>query len=98
LLSKGFPRADLDIAAIRISRSRIIYLRNDLKAVMDQLHALMPTLFVAPSSPVPSKREEMDVVPAEAPEEVLQPFARVNGVAPDSPAHQAVRFSACPSA
>ncbi|CAG8976617.1 hypothetical protein HYALB_00002133 [Hymenoscyphus albidus] len=35
LTSDGFPRADLDVAQIRTTRSRIIHLRNDYKTIMD---------------------------------------------------------------
>ncbi len=34
LTSDGFPRADLDVAQIRTTRTRIIYLRNDYKELM----------------------------------------------------------------
>merc|ERR1712098_835790 len=34
LTPDGFPRADLDVAQIRTTRARIIYLKNDHKALM----------------------------------------------------------------
>ena len=35
--SEGFPRADIDVWAVRHARVRIIELRNDLKALMDEM-------------------------------------------------------------
>lgn len=33
----GYPRADIDVAQIRVTRSRIIYLRNDWKGLMGRI-------------------------------------------------------------
>jgi len=75
---EGFPRADVDIYAVRGSRKRIIELRNDLRAVMDDIQKALETIFAAPSSGGP-------VDDGEEP----KPFARVDGVAPGSPASEA---------
>ena len=80
---EGFPRADIDIYAVRGARVRIIELRNDLKAVMDAIGRALegiydPTL----------QRSSQDGSSNERP---LKPFAKVNGVAPESPAAEAVR-------
>ncbi|TFY83374.1 hypothetical protein EWM64_g642, partial [Hericium alpestre] len=34
---EGFPRADMDLWAVRLARQRIIELRNDLSATMDAI-------------------------------------------------------------
>ncbi|KAF8903127.1 hypothetical protein CPB84DRAFT_1774924 [Gymnopilus junonius] len=85
---EGFPRADIDIYAVRGARVRIIELRNDLKAVMDAIAKALegiydptvvipaPTLSTASSTPA-SQRE------------TPRPFAKVDGVAPGSPAADA---------
>ncbi|KIM63334.1 hypothetical protein SCLCIDRAFT_752446 [Scleroderma citrinum Foug A] len=84
----GFPRADLDIYAVRTARVRIIELRNDLKDVMDEIgkaleHVYDPARVVAaPSAEGPSSAP---IGEAES-EGNLQPFARVDSVAPGSPA------------
>lgn len=82
----GFPRADIDIFAVRHARVKIIELRNDLKGVMDQIAKALEGIYIPPPPP-----EEAEVVP-EAREEVLTAFAKVNAVAPGSPAASAVSF------
>ncbi|KAK9490154.1 hypothetical protein V1508DRAFT_425756 [Lipomyces doorenjongii] len=37
----GFPRSDIDVAQVRITRTRIIRLRNDLKAVMSRIETAL---------------------------------------------------------
>ncbi|THV00808.1 hypothetical protein K435DRAFT_854336 [Dendrothele bispora CBS 962.96] len=82
----GFPRADMDIYAVRGARVRIIELRNDLKDVTDAiakgLEAVYDPKLAAPSA---SKEDAPSSSTAEAP----KPFARVDGVAPGSPAADA---------
>lgn len=84
---EGFPRADVDIYAVRGARKRVYELRNDLKAVMDDIQKALETIYAAP----PSGEGSSDPVQAvqESVEE-LRPFARVDGVAPGSPASDAV--------
>lgn len=52
--AEGFPRADVDLLAVRTLRQRVIVLTNDYKAkqrevdaLLQQLHALGPAAFVA---------------------------------------------------
>jgi len=81
---EGFPRADLDIYAIRSARARIIELRNDLKYTMDEIDKALQKIYdpaLAPS-PTPS-------TPSTHTGATLTPFAKVDGVAPGSPAAQA---------
>ncbi|GAA5937845.1 Nas2p [Sporobolomyces koalae] len=77
---QGFPRSDIDVAAVRTARVQIIRLSNDLKQVELDLgrlvqHALSSTEAAARTEP--STREP------------LLPFAKVNSVAADSPAQTA---------
>lgn len=84
----GFPLADIDIFAVRGARVRIIELRNDLDAVMGAIGRALEGIY-DPASGVlsagaPSGTSDQDV---------NRPFARVDGVAPGSPAAEAVRVS-----
>jgi 26S proteasome regulatory subunit N4 len=90
---EGFPRADIDVWAVRHARVRIIELRNDLRDVTDQIANALAVVY-ANSSSVPEVAASDDV-PTQASvavEDDLQPFARVDGVAPGSPAAVAVRL------
>ncbi|KAG6831928.1 hypothetical protein H0H92_006529 [Tricholoma furcatifolium] len=73
----GFPRADIDVFAVRSARVRIIELRNDLSSVTNEVGKALETIYD----------------PANAPKEVeseqLKPFARINAVSPGSPAAEA---------
>lgn len=88
----GFPRADIDVAQIRTTRSRIIHLRNDYKDLMNaiekQLHqhfaSLQDTDDIAPPS---ASRPEM--MGDSIPETLEEPFAKVNSVVANSPADSA---------
>ena len=89
----GFPRADLDIYAVRTARVRIIELRNDLKDVMDEIgkaleHVYDPARVVAAPSAEGSSSAPIGEAESEG---NLLPFARVDSVAPGSPAAESVR-------
>ncbi|KAG5729433.1 26S proteasome non-ATPase regulatory subunit 9 [Termitomyces sp. T112] len=77
----GFPRADIDVYAVRSARARIITLRNDLNAVINDIAKALETIYNPASAP---KDSEPDSSSAE-----LGPFAKVNTVAPQSPAAEA---------
>ena len=77
----GFPRADIEIWAVRSARVRIIELRNDLNAVMNAIAKALEGVF-DPSLAVTARAEED-----------LKPFAKINSVSPGCPASQAV---SCP--
>lgn len=94
--SEGFPRADLDIYAIRSARTRIVELRNDLKYTMGEIEKALqkvydPSLSPSAPSPVPTAPADVSPTPNTHTEEILSPFAKVDGVAPGSPAAHAVR-------
>ncbi|KAJ7250851.1 hypothetical protein B0H12DRAFT_1120101 [Mycena haematopus] len=75
--SEGFPRADIDIYAVRNARIRIIELRNDLHATINALSIALQSVYdpaLAPPDPIQSESK---------------PFAKVDGVSPGSPAAEA---------
>ncbi|KAI8319940.1 hypothetical protein GQ54DRAFT_264416, partial [Martensiomyces pterosporus] len=76
----GFPRADIDIVAIREIRKSLIYKQNDLKALMREVELSLISLHRDTSS---SDKQEPET-PAHK-----RPFARINSVAPNSPASAA---------
>ncbi|KAI0947237.1 hypothetical protein AcV7_009708 [Taiwanofungus camphoratus] len=80
---EGFPRSDIDVWAVRHARVRIIELRNDLSALMDTIMTALQGVY-NPASIL--KSEEAEVEMKSSPVTELQPFAKVNGVAPGSPA------------
>ncbi|KAI1435369.1 hypothetical protein GGR50DRAFT_657263 [Xylaria sp. CBS 124048] len=89
----GFPRADIDVAQIRTTRSRIIYLKNDYKDLMNAIEKLLHEHFaslrdtddVASTTPTSGATMMGDTLP-----ETLEiPFARVNSVVTNSPAESA---------
>ncbi|KAF9077733.1 hypothetical protein BDP27DRAFT_1413425 [Rhodocollybia butyracea] len=77
----GFPRADIDIYAVRGARVKIIELRNDLKDVMAAIGKALEAVY--DRSQITSDPEP----PTEDAEP--KPFAKVDGVAPGSPAADA---------
>jgi 26S proteasome non-ATPase regulatory subunit 9 len=96
---ESFPRDDLDVWAVRHARVRIIELRNDLAALMDEIAKTLETVYRR--SPPPQAEGEGTsrsgtTISEETMISELLPFARVNGVAPGSPAADAVRPSLCP--
>ncbi|KAF8798959.1 hypothetical protein BYT27DRAFT_7246389 [Phlegmacium glaucopus] len=78
---EGFPRADIDIYAVRGARVRIIELRNDLKAVIDAIGKALEGIY---NPSLASSQND-----SSSSERPLKPFAKVDGVAPGSPAAEA---------
>ena len=91
----GFPRSDIDVAQVRVTRARIINLRNDWKELMDRIekglhehHANQQASDAFKQSEASSSQQTAPAVqslPA-APE---TPFAKVHTVEPGSPANEA---------
>ncbi|KAK4683573.1 26S proteasome regulatory subunit N4, partial [Tremellales sp. Uapishka_1] len=91
---EGYPRGDIDIYSIRHARSALARLTTDRATVTNRLSTALEAAFspsAGPSrtdghpetAPIPKQsRPEMDM-PDEWPE---RPVARVNSVAPNSPA------------
>ncbi|KAK7048381.1 hypothetical protein R3P38DRAFT_2868986 [Favolaschia claudopus] len=77
--AEGFPRADIDIYAVRNARIRIIELRNDLAAVTNSLSVALQSVY------------DPALAPPDAPNGTSEgkPFAKVDGVSPGSPAAEA---------
>ena len=90
----GFPRSDIDVAQIRTTRARIIRLKNDHKALMKKLEVAVEERFAAGKTEEVSNgthRRAPEVQSADASAttstSVMEPpFAKVNTVAPRSPA------------
>jgi len=78
----GFPRADIDVWAVRHARVMIIRLRNDLSSLLDKIAIALECLHASQSAGVTTDRETH--LPS------LLPFAKVDAVAPHSPAQLAV--------
>lgn len=81
---------NLFIIFLRQARVRVIELRNDLKALTDQIALALQDVY--PPEPEDSSTA-VNVDPGNLHSSVSEdtPFAMVNGVAPGSPAAQAVR-------
>ncbi|KDQ62342.1 hypothetical protein JAAARDRAFT_76237 [Jaapia argillacea MUCL 33604] len=74
----GFPRADIDVWAVRMARVRVIELRNDLAGVMDEIGKALEGVY-GQRGGAPPVTEQPSLVP----------FARVDSVASGSPAASA---------
>ncbi|RDL36779.1 uncharacterized protein BP5553_06131 [Venustampulla echinocandica] len=97
ITSDGFPRADIDVAQIRTTRSRIIYLKNDYKALMavieKHIHehfARQAELGIAEELANGTTGTDDRASSVSHPQQILgPPFAKVNSVVDGSPAHSA---------
>ncbi|ORY07970.1 hypothetical protein K493DRAFT_403534 [Basidiobolus meristosporus CBS 931.73] len=78
--SQGFPRADIDVYAVRSARAKIIALGNDLRQVMSRIENLLHELH---SQKKPETKAAVNFNGNEG------AFAIVNAIAPDSPAQLA---------
>ncbi|TEB39809.1 hypothetical protein FA13DRAFT_1724030 [Coprinellus micaceus] len=82
---EGFPRADVDIYAVRGARKRIVELRNDLKAIMAEMATALESIYALPEANGVGSTSSAEEEGGDQP----KPFARVDGVAPNSPASDA---------
>ncbi|KAK0745938.1 26S proteasome non-ATPase regulatory subunit 9 [Schizothecium vesticola] len=93
LTPDGFPRADLDVAQIRTTRARIIYLRNDYKELMSVIERHLHEHFANledGDEPVEMAAGGGVSGLTDSVSETLDPaFAKVNTVTPNSPAETA---------
>ena len=87
----GFPRSDIDVPQIRTTRARIIRLKNDHKAVMAKLETVVHAQFAKASENASNDTSSRHTVEARAGSSsvIEPPFAKVNTVAPNSPADAA---------
>jgi len=84
---EGFPRADIDIYAVRTARVRIIELRNDLDSIINDIGKALEGVYDPATGSLSSGPEAS--APATNAEGPSKPFAKVDGVAPGSPAAEA---------
>ncbi|KAI4602744.1 putative 26S proteasome regulatory subunit [Pestalotiopsis sp. 9143b] len=91
LTRDGFPRADIDVAQIRTTRSRIIHLRNDYKDLMNAIEKHLHEHFASldETDDLPTARAGAGMLGDSITPTLDEPFARVNSVVPDSPAYTA---------
>ncbi|KPI42572.1 26S proteasome non-ATPase regulatory subunit 9 [Cyphellophora attinorum] len=100
----GFPRADIDVPQIRVTRARIIEMRNDWKALMSRIekglhehHAELQkggvngTTASAEEEAAPATNTQLPVRTQDTPASEVPdvPFAKVRSVEPGSPANEA---------
>ncbi|KAI1310482.1 hypothetical protein F5Y03DRAFT_346463 [Xylaria venustula] len=91
----GFPRADLDIAQIRTTRSRIIYLKNDYKDLMSAIEKHLHEHFASlqgsddAAASDTTRANQATMMGDAIPETLEVPFAKVNSVVTGSPADAA---------
>ncbi|GAA5943420.1 hypothetical protein JCM3775_003915 [Rhodotorula graminis] len=88
----GFPRSDIDVAGVRTARVSIIRLRNDLKDLhRDMEHVVLRGLPRADDPPHDNETSARDDTRMGGLETVEgdKPFAKVDAVAPSSPADSA---------
>ena len=91
----GFPRSDIDVAQVRVTRARIINLRNDWKAVMDRIEKGLHEHHAKYQASGPLKDTSTTSTQHAAPatsssvEPPETPFATVNTVESGSPANEA---------
>lgn len=96
---EGFPRADIDVYTVRHARAAIVRLRNDHRAVVEEMGRVLQVVYAARDGQElgSATRESMEVdtsgqrgaVDGQGRQSAL---AKVNAVAPGSPASQAVRL------
>lgn len=90
----GYPRDDVDVAQVRVTRARIIALRNDWKSIMDRIEKGLHAQFedmkkngTTDTTP-PSAAGPLTVDPSTV-SALETPFTKVNSVEHGSPAHEA---------
>ncbi|KAJ8099664.1 hypothetical protein POJ06DRAFT_254161 [Lipomyces tetrasporus] len=85
----GFPRSDIDVAQVRITRTRIIRLRNDLKAVMSRIETALYEHHASLKAKGSESANGTTGSSGSKPEPNDIAFAVVNTVVQHSPAHEA---------
>ncbi|ERT02205.1 hypothetical protein HMPREF1624_00503 [Sporothrix schenckii ATCC 58251] len=97
LTPDGYPRADIDVAQIRTTRSRIVHLRNDYKDLMGVIEKFLHEHFASLDADATGAQDRADnagapaaqILPDSVPEALEPPFAKVNSVVHGSPAADA---------
>lgn len=92
---EGFPRADIDVYTVRLARAAIVRLRNDHRAVVEEMGRVLQVVY----APQDSQRLVNETRTSgsngtngtvNGSSTIQPPLAKVNSVAPGSPAAQAV--------
>lgn len=85
--SEGYPRQDVDVYQVRNARNRIIYIQNDLRALMreieDNVH-LVHSIDGASAQTTEAATSNRTSAPV-----LYHPIARIGDVVPTSPAQRA---------
>ena len=92
---EGFPRADIDVYTVRLARAAIVRLRNDHRAVVEEMGRVLQVVYApGDSQPLVNGTNTAGCNGTNGTlndTSTLQPpLAKVNSVAPGSPAAQAV--------
>lgn len=89
--AQGFPVANIDILGVRKARVRILELRNDLERCIEEVARALEDVYASRAAAAitddGASQEATNTKERKA--EERKPFARVDGVAPGSPAHTA---------
>jgi 26S proteasome non-ATPase regulatory subunit 9 len=85
---EGFPRADIDVWAVRTARVKIIELRNDLRDIMDAIGKALERVYDPSSTAAAVADSSRNGKIGDS----LKPFSKVASVDPASPASDAVGF------
>ncbi|GAB1608017.1 26S proteasome non-ATPase regulatory subunit 9-like [Argonauta hians] len=84
---EGYPRADIDLYAVRIARQKIICLQNDHKALMKEIEEELHRIHAKARE---EKAQMGDTCSGTvALDTKLEPFAKIDRVDPGSPAYAA---------
>ena len=94
--TEGFPRADIDIWAIRHAIVRIIELRNDISAIVERIKSALEEVAAEDVSDIAASttngvQDVNYITNGVNGDYESRPLGKVNGVAPGSPASTAVR-------
>lgn len=105
---EGFPRADIDVYTVRLARTAIVRLRNDHRAVVEEMGRVLQVVYAVESgtsvTSVPHDASSNSTVNGVGATpngnvngiSISQPaLAKVNAVAPGSPAAEAVSLPIC---
>jgi 26S proteasome non-ATPase regulatory subunit 9 len=84
--SQGFPRSDIDVAAVRIARASIIRLRNDYKQITDLIEKRVHAGFQSKQQSTAPPALRTSAVQVTTTTTDRRPFARIASIADASPA------------
>lgn len=90
--AEGFPRPDIDVRSVRIARTQIICLQNDLKQLTKSIEEGMEKYFQESKETLTSTKIPPEVREASSSHAAVvpqTPFVVVNLVSPGSPAEEA---------